>query len=110
MVIDLGVSNIPMPVFMTIHLAATGIAVWLAIRSNERGMGTSFTTAFALYALAEVVYMGYHLKITTFLLSHTISEVMVLVAFLLAAFGVTQTSSRREQDARARAKDARARA
>jgi len=103
MVTDLGVSNIPMPIFMVIHLAATAIALSLAFRSYSRGLSPLFTTAFVLYAVSEVVYMGYHVEITTFLLSHTISEVLVLVAFLCASIGVVQSRRQPSKTAPVRA-------
>ena len=89
MVIDLGVSSIPMPVFMAVHLAGFAVGAALAYKAFN-GPGRLFGYAFGLYALAELTYMGYHLSITTFLLSHTISEVLVLAAVVLAFAGATQ--------------------
>lgn len=93
MVLDLGVSNIPMPVFMAVHLAGFAIGATLAYRSFNApgGAGRLFGWAFSLFALAEILYMGYHLSITTFLLSHTLAEVLNLVAFILAFVGASQS-------------------
>lgn len=46
--------------------------------------------AFSLYALAEIVYMTYHLDWTVFLFAHTIAEVLDLVAFVLVFAAATQ--------------------
>jgi hypothetical protein len=89
MVLDFGVSNIPMPVFMLVHVVGFLIGAYLAWKSFGGGLAT-FGWAFTLYAIAEVLYMGYHLDISTFLLSHTLAEVCDLVAFILAFVGVSQ--------------------
>ena len=90
MVLDLGVSNIPMPVFMLVHLSGFAIGVYLARKAFTGYNGRLFGWAFSLFALAEIIYMGYHLSITTFLLSHTLAEVLNLVAFILAFMGASQ--------------------
>jgi hypothetical protein len=105
MVLDFGVSNIPMPVFMAVHIVGFLIGAYLAWRSFGGGLRT-FGWAFSLYAIAEVLYMGYHLDISTFLLSHTLAEVCDLAAFILAFVGVSQnvlnrTSSVKTTTARA---------
>ena len=100
MVLDLGVSNIPMAVFMLVHFAGLAVGATLAYKAFN-GPGRLFGWAFTLYALAEVTYMGYHLSITTFLLSHTISEVLVLVAVVLAFAGATQNVVRSRAPAQA---------
>ena len=90
MVLDLGVSNIPMPVFMLVHLSGFAIGAYLARKSFAGQNGRLFGWAFSLFAVAELLYMGYHLSITTFLLSHTLAEVLDLVAFILAFVGASQ--------------------
>src|SRR5687768_10891421 len=90
MVLDLGVSSIPMPVFMIVHLAGFSIGAALAYKAFGSANGHLFGWAFSLFAIAEVLYMGYHLGITTFLLSHTLAEVLDLVAFILAFVGASQ--------------------
>lgn len=90
MVLDLGVSSIPMPVFMAVHLAGLAIGATLAYRAFNGAGGPLFGWAFSLFAVAEVLYMGYHLSITTFLLSHTLAETLDLVAFVLASVGAGQ--------------------
>ena len=64
--------------------AASGAALW--------GIGvTTLGWGFALFALAEVSYMTYHLNWTTFLFAHTISEVLDLGAFALVFVAVSRT-------------------
>ena len=46
---------------------------------------------FALFALAEISYMTYHLDWTTFLFAHTISEVLDLFAFVLVFVAASRT-------------------
>lgn len=76
------VNQIPAPVFLAIHLTAFVIGAYFAWRSFGAG-ASGLGWGFALYALAEISYMTYHLDATTFLFAHTISEVLDLVAFIL---------------------------
>jgi hypothetical protein len=76
------VNQIPAPVFLAIHLTAFLIGAYFARRSFAAGART-VGWAFALFALAEISYMTYHLDWTVFLFAHTISEVLDLVAFIL---------------------------
>ena len=46
---------------------------------------------FSLHALAEVVYMTYHLDWAVFLFAYTTSEVLDLVTFVLIFAGATRT-------------------
>lgn len=87
--IDLGVSTIPHIVFDAIHLVLLLIVGYFAIQafgSDASKLGTGFS----LFVLAEISYIGYHVGISTFLLSHTISEVLVLLAFVLVFLGVRE--------------------
>lgn len=73
---------IPPSVFLLIHLAAFSLGTYFSrqsFRAGARGLGWGF----ALYALAEVTYMTYHLDWTVFLFAHTIAEVLALVSFAL---------------------------
>jgi len=76
------VNQIPAPVFLLIHLTAFIIGAYFASRSFKAG-STVLGWGFALFALAEISYMTYHLDWTVFLFAHTISEVLDLVAFIL---------------------------
>jgi hypothetical protein len=72
----------PPAMFLLVHLVAFLIGAYFAYRSFGAGLGT-FGWAFTLYAVAEIVYMTYHLDVTVFLFAHTISEVLDLLAFVL---------------------------
>jgi hypothetical protein len=83
------VNQLPTAFFLLVHLAAFAIAAYFAYRtlgSDARVVGWGFV----LYALAEVVYMTYHLDWTVFLFAHTVAEVLDLVAFVLVFAGVGQ--------------------
>ena len=88
-VLDLGVSQLPSWLFVLVHLTAIAVAGWLASRAFARGPSV-LGAAFVVYGVGEVLYIGYHVGVTTFLLSHTLAEVANLVAFVLAgvAFGL----------------------
>lgn len=83
LVIDLGVSQIPHIVFTIIHLAILAVAIVLVIQNTKRDGPEAMRWGFILIALGEISYIGYHSGVTTFLLSHTISEVLVLGAIVL---------------------------
>ena len=74
------VNQIPPIGFLAIHIALFAIGSFFAWRSFGAGAST-LGAAFSMFALAELVYMTYHLDWTTFLFAHTISEVLSLLAF-----------------------------
>src|SRR5215472_17286559 len=79
----------PPAFFLIVHLAAFLIGAFFAsrafgVRANVLGWG------FTLFAIAELVYMTYHLDWTVFLFAHTNAEVLDLVAFILVFVGAVQ--------------------
>ena len=85
------INVIPPLGFLAIHLTAFVIGAYFAWRSFDADRGT-LGWAFSLYALAEIVYMTYHLDWTTFLFAHTIAEVLDLVAFVAVFATATRTA------------------
>ena len=83
------VANIPPPVFLLVHLVAFLIGAYFAQRAFSKG-STLLGWGFALFALAEISYMTYHLDWTNFLFAHLISEVLDLVAFILVFAAAAQ--------------------
>ncbi len=81
------ISMVPPAGFLAIHLVAFLIGLYFAYRSFDAGK-RSLGWGFTLYALAEIMYMTYHLDITTFLFAHTIAEVFDLVGFGLVFYSV----------------------
>jgi hypothetical protein len=93
----------PPAFFLVVHLAAFALGAYFAYRSFDAGASV-LGLGFALFGLAELSYMTYHLDWTVFLFAHTISEVLDLGAFILvfAAAGqrVLASASLRPQLAR----------
>lgn len=83
------VNDFPPAFFMVVHLAAFLIGAFFARRALSEGV-TAAGWGFALYAVAEVVYMTYHLDWTIFLFAHTVAEVLDLAAFVLVFASVVQ--------------------
>jgi len=83
------VNSIPAPIFLLIHLTAFAVGAYFAWRSFGAD-APLLGWGFALFALAEISYMTYHLDWTVFLFAHTVSEVLDLLAFVLIFAGVTQ--------------------
>ncbi len=84
------INVVPPALFLLVHLIGFLVGAVFAYRSfssSARLLGWGF----ALYALAELVYMTYHLDWTVFLFAHTIAEVLDLVAFILIFVAATQT-------------------
>lgn len=79
----------PPAVFLLVHLTAFAIGAYFAYRSFENELGL-LGWAFSLFAVAEVVYMTYHLDWTVFLFAHTIAEVLNLAAFILVFSAAVQ--------------------
>src|SRR5512146_546268 len=87
------INALPPAFFLVVHLVAFIIGAYFAYRAfnsdaeSARTIGWGFT----LYAIAELVYMTYHLDWTVFLFAHTIAEVLDRVAFILVFAGAFQT-------------------
>lgn len=80
--IDVIVRDLPWGFFLVVHIALFVVGAYFAVRAFEHGV-SGFGWGFALFALAEVSYMTYHVNITNFLFAHTISEVLDGLAFVL---------------------------
>ena len=80
------INELPTAFFMAVHIAAFALGAgfaWLAFKRELSLLGT----AFALFGVAELTYMTYHLDWTVFLFAHTIAEVVDLAAFVLVFAG-----------------------
>ena len=83
------INTFPPAIFLLVHLGGFVAGTFFAYRAfnaDARLRGWGFT----LYAVAEIVYMTYHLDWTVFLFAHTIAEVLDLVGFALIFAGVGQ--------------------
>lgn len=81
------INRVPWGFFMIVHVALFALAVVFALRMFQSAYDL-LGWGFAVFALAEVSYMTYHVNITLFLFAHTISEVLVLAGLgtLFAGF------------------------
>ena len=78
------INELPQWFFLVVHVVIFLFAIVFGFRAfgaGDRGFGWGFT----LLALGEISYLTYHVNLTLFLLAHTISEVLVLVAILVLA-------------------------
>jgi hypothetical protein len=94
------VNSIPPIGFLVVHVVLFAAGTYFAWRSFGAGAST-LGWGFALFALAEISYMTYHLDWTTFLFAHTISEVLDLLAFSLLFVGASRTILTRVDASRA---------
>lgn len=76
------INPLPPAVFLAIHAVAFLLGAWFARGAFAAGKST-LGWAFALFALAEISYLTYHLDWTVFLFAHTVAEVLDLLAFVL---------------------------
>ena len=76
------INDLPTGFFLVVHIAAFAIGAGFAWLAFKRALSL-LVSAFSLFALAELVYMTYHLDWTVFLFAHTIAEVLDLAAFVL---------------------------
>ncbi|HEV2891428.1 MAG TPA: hypothetical protein VGX28_13730 [Frankiaceae bacterium] len=88
--IDLLVNKLPWGFFMVVHLALFAIGAYFAWRAFEATQSLA-GGGFTLFALAEVMYMTYHVNITTFLFAHTVAEVLDGLAFVMLFVWATRT-------------------
>jgi hypothetical protein len=91
------INSLPPAFFLAVHLVGFLLGVFFAYRAFG-GTASIIGWAFGLYALAELVYMTYHLDWTVFLFAHTISEVLDLAAIVLVFVAATQGVRLRESD------------
>ena len=87
--IDVIVRDLPWWFFMLVHIALFVVGAYFALRSFASAESL-FGWGFALFALAEISYMTYHVNITNFLFAHTISEVLDGVAVVVLFAGAAQ--------------------
>jgi hypothetical protein len=83
------INELPWGFFLLVHIALFTLGAFFAFRSFESGLGL-MGWGFALFGLAEISYMTYHVNITQFLFAHTISEVLDGVAFIALFVGAVQ--------------------
>ena len=88
------VNELPTAFFLVVHIAAFAVGAGFAWVAFKRELGV-LGSGFSLYALAELVYMTYHLDWTVFLFAHTIAEVLDLAAFVIVFAGAVYTALRR---------------
>jgi hypothetical protein len=88
------VNDLPTGFFLVVHIAAFAIGAGFAWLAYKRELGL-LGAAFSLFAVAELVYMTYHLDWTVFLFAHTIAEVLDLGAFVLVFASAVYSSVRR---------------
>lgn len=92
------INSIPPLGFLVVHIALFAAGSYFAWRSFGSG-ATTLGLGFTLFALAEIVYMTYHLDWTVFLFAHTIAEVLDLAAFALIFVAATRSILGRTSDA-----------
>jgi hypothetical protein len=85
------INQFPWGFFLVVHIALFAVGAFFALRAFESGAG-AMGWGFALFALAEICYMTYHVNITQFLFSHTIAEVLDGLAFVAIFVGAVQKS------------------
>jgi hypothetical protein len=78
------INSIPQWFFLLVHIAIFLFAIVYGARAFGSG-DQGFAWGFTLLALGEISYLTYHVNLTLFLLAHTISEVLVLLAILVLA-------------------------
>jgi hypothetical protein len=88
------INDLPTGFFLAVHISAFALGAGFAWLAFKRELGL-LGAAFSLFALAEIVYMTYHLDWTVFLFAHTIAEVLDLAAFVLVFAGAVYAVVRR---------------
>jgi hypothetical protein len=88
------INDLPTEFFLVVHIAAFAVGAGFAWLAFKRDL-TLLAWAFSLFAVAELVYMTYHLDWTVFLFAHTIAEVLDLLAFVLVFVAAVYSVLRR---------------
>ena len=74
------INQLPWGFFLAVHIVLFAAGAFFALRSFE-GRRSLFGWGFGLFAVAELVYLTYHINVTQFLFAHTIAEVLDAAAF-----------------------------
>ena len=83
------INELPWGFFLIVHIALFAAGAFFALRAFE-GDASMLGYGFALFAIAEITYMTYHVNITQFLFAHTIAEVLDGLAFVALFVGAVQ--------------------
>ena len=83
--LDLGVSDLPMWLFVVVHSAILLICFYFSFKTKANMM---VMWGFMALVVGEILYLLYHFEVFTFLLSHTLAEVMVLLAAIMIFMGL----------------------
>lgn len=75
------INQFPWGFFLAVHIVLFAVGAFFALRSFE-GRRNLFGWGFGLFAVAELVYLTYHINVTQFLFAHTIAEVLDAIAFV----------------------------
>jgi hypothetical protein len=86
------INELPWGFFLIVHIALFAVGTFFALRAFESGSRV-LGGGFALFALAEITYMTYHVNITQFLFSHTIAELLDGLAFVAIFVGAVQAGA-----------------
>ena len=74
------INQFPWGFFLAVHIVLFAVGAYFALRSFD-ARRSLFGAGFGLFALAELVYLTYHINVTQFLFAHTIAEVLDAAAF-----------------------------
>lgn len=88
------INDLPTAFFLVVHIAAFALGAGFAWLAYKRELSL-LSVAFSLFAVAELVYMTYHLDWTVFLFAHTIAEVLDLAAFIAVFAAAVYATVRR---------------
>lgn len=83
------INELPWGFFLLVHIALFAVGAFFASRALGAG-SAALGWGFTLFALAELVYMTYHVNLTQFLFAHTIAEVLDGLAFVTIFVGAFQ--------------------
>lgn len=76
------VGVLPPVLFLVLHLAAFAAGAYFAFRAFGAAH-SSLGWGFTLFALAQLVYVGYFLDLTVLLFAHTIGQLLLATAVVL---------------------------
>jgi hypothetical protein len=76
------VGILPPVLFLVLHLAAFAAGAYFAFRAFGAAR-SSLGWGFTLFALAELLYVSYHLDLTVLLFAHLIAELLLVTAVVL---------------------------
>lgn len=75
--------SFPAILFVVVHLVFLGVGVWALWKTQQNGM--SYAWAFGLYALSQIVFLGFFGGVITIKMAVLLEQILLVIAVIWIA-------------------------